>query len=127
MRLTAPLLAGLLSATVFAAPDPPPLAAAGTQPTQAQAQAAVVAYLRKTEQNPADIERTRFLSGPHLVTGITLGGSREQAWEMCVIVGDSNITKGSPELNVKPMFLRGTAAELTVLPIVNWKTYESKC
>lgn len=120
-------MGALLAAGAFAAPDPPPLQAAGSQPSQAQAQATVIAWLRKTAQDPKDLERTRFLSGPHLVTGITLGGSREQAWEMCVVVGDNNIARGTPGLNVKPVFLRGTGDGLAVVPVVNWKTYESKC
>lgn len=129
MRKAAALAAAatLLAAGAFAAPDPPPLQAAGSQPSQAQAQAAVIAWLRKTAQDPKDIERTRFLSGPHLVTGITLGGSREQAWEMCVVTGDGDIARGTPALGVKPVFLRGTGEGLAVIPVVNWKTYDSKC
>lgn len=135
MRTAAALAAAgaLLAAGAFAAPDPPPppppppLQAAGSQPSQAQAQAAVIDWLRKTAQDPKDIERTRFLSGPHLVTGITLGGSREQAWEMCVVTGDGDIARGTPALGVKPVFLRGTGDGLAVIPVVNWKTYDSRC
>jgi hypothetical protein len=127
MGLRTFMLLLLLPLHAFAAPDPPPLEAAGGQPTPAQAQAAVMESLRKTAQDPKDLERTRFLSGPHLVTGITLAGNRENAWQMCVIVGEAKLSHNSPELEVKPFFLRQTGAQLTVLPVVNWKSYDSKC
>ena len=47
-------------------------------------------------------------------------------WQMCVIQGDAPISKGSPEVKVKPYFLSTLSDALAVVQ-VNWKKCDSKC
>ena len=121
------LCIALQPAPVRAAPDPPPLVGAGPQPTEEQARAAVIEQLKRTSKSGADLLRVRFLSGPHLITGISFADNREQAWQMCVIEGQASLSHGSPDVAVKQYFLRDSGKGLNVLPAVNWKTYDSKC
>ncbi|CAN5770941.1 hypothetical protein BH11PSE7_BH11PSE7_31300 [soil metagenome] len=125
--VTALLCTALLPAPVLAAPDPPPLVGAGTQPTEGQARAAVIEQLKRTSQSGADLLRVRFLSGPHLITGISFAGNREQAWQMCVIEGQDSLRHGTPDVVVKQYFLRNSGKGLAVLTTVNWKSYDSMC
>jgi hypothetical protein len=130
LKLHSLIAAGLLAccaAALQAAPEPPLLEGAGPQPTEDQARQAVIDELKRTLNNPADFKRVRFLSGPHLVTGISFADNREQAWQMCVIQGDANISRGSPDVDVKQYFLRSKSGTLKVVPAVNWKSYDSKC
>ena len=53
--------------------------------------------------------------------------NRDQAWLMCVIEGQASLSHGTPDVQVKPYFLRDSGKGLAVLPTVNWKTYDSKC
>jgi len=46
---------------------------------------------------------------------------------MCVIQGDADISRGSPDVSVKQYFLRVKNGAPRVVPAVNWKTYDSKC
>ena len=126
-RSVAMLCAALLCCPLMAAPDPPPLVGAGPQPTEEQARAAVIEQLKRTSKTAADLLRVRFLSGPHLVTGISFADNREQAWLMCVIEGQASLSHGTPDVEVKQYFLRDSGKGLEVLPTVNWKTYDSKC
>jgi hypothetical protein len=121
------LCAALLSTPLKAASDPPPPVGAGPQPTEEQARDAVIERLKRTSKTAADLLRVRFLSGPHLVTGINFAGNREQAWQMCVIEGQANLSHGTPDVEVKQYFLRDSGKGLAVLPTVNWKSYDSKC
>jgi len=125
--IAALLCAVLQPAPLLAAPDPPPLVGAGPQPTEEQARAAVIEQLKRTSKTGADLLRVRFLSGPHLITGISFADNREQAWLMCVIEGQASLSHGTPDVQVKPYFLRDSGKGLAVLPTVNWKTYDSKC
>lgn len=127
LAASAIVMMATLAAPAYAAPDPPPLEAAGPQPTEDQARQTVIDYLKRTVKNAADMKRVRFLSGPHLITGISFADNREQAWQMCVIQGDANIARGSPDVEVKSYFLRTRKGVLGVVPNVNWKTYDSKC
>ena len=121
-----PFVAMLLCTALQAAPEQPPTQAAGPQPTEERARQVVIDHLKKIVKEPADLLRVRFLSGPHLITGITFADNREQAWQMCVIQGDARISRGSPDVEVKQYFLRNVNNALSVVQ-VNWKTYDSKC
>ena len=123
---TAVLLA-VAAGPLHAAPAAPLLEGAGPQPTEDQARQAVIDELKRTLKDAADFKRVRFLSGPHLVTGINFADNREEAWQMCVIQGDADISRGSPDVSVKQYFLRVKNGAPRVVPAVNWKTYDSKC
>ncbi len=125
--LTAGLLCTACATAALAAPAAPPLEGAGPQPTEDQARQVVIDQIKLTVREAADMKRVRFLSGPHLITGISFADSREQAWQMCVIQGDANISRGSPDVEVKQYFLRNKPSGLMVIPAVNWKTYDNKC
>jgi len=127
MKMLLPWLAAWTATLALAAPEVSPLASAGKQPTASQAQAAILAWVRKTAQHPKDAQQVRFLSGPHLVTGITFAGEREQAWQMCTILGEATLSHASPSLTVKPLFLRNTPDGVQVLSAVNWKHFDNKC
>ena len=100
---------------------------AGPEPTQNQARAAVARSLMQTARDPEDFSRVRFLSGPHLVTGINFAGSREQAWQMCVITGDGKLSRGPLELEVKPYLLRTNDSGVEVVQLANWKDSDVSC
>ncbi len=127
LAATAVAMLASLASPLWAAPDPPPVEAAGPQPSEDQARQAVIDHIKRTVKSAADLKRVRFLSGPHLITGISFADNREQAWQMCVIQGDANIARGSPDVEVKSYFLRTRNGVLGVVPNVNWKTYDSKC
>jgi hypothetical protein len=130
LKLPLLIAAGLLAfraAALQAAPEPRLLEGAGPQPTEDQARQAVIDELKRTLKNAVDFRRVRFLSGPHLITGISFADNREEAWQMCVIQGDANISRGSPDVEVKQYFLRNNNGTLKIVPAVNWKTYDSKC
>jgi len=115
-----------LDAAVAAPPDPM-AATAGPQPSEDRAQRAVLADLVRKVNDPRDMSRVRFLSGPHLVTGVNFAGSREQAWEMCVVVGDARLSHGPVDLGIKPYLLRTQADQITVIQYANWKESGTTC
>jgi hypothetical protein len=100
---------------------------AGAQPSERQARNAVIQSLAGTTRDPTDFSRVRFLSGPHLVTGINFAGSREQAWQMCVITGDGNLARGPLALEITPFPLRTNDSGVTVMQIANWKDSDVSC
>ncbi|MEP6824443.1 MAG: hypothetical protein ABI919_06470 [Ramlibacter sp.] len=100
---------------------------AGNQPSQAQAMQAVITELRHTMKEPRDLERVRFFSGPHLVTGVNFANGREQAWLMCVVVGDSRLSRHAPDLEVRPFLMRNRADGLKLVTQGNWTDSDAKC
>jgi len=120
---------GLGAGSAPAAPPDKLSAVAGPQPSETQAQRAVLAELVRTRENPTDVSRVRFMSGPHLVTGVNFAGSREQAWEMCVVVGDAKLSRrtAAADLGLQPYFLRTQADQITVMKFANWKESDSVC
>lgn len=125
-RLLLSLTIGLAASAHAGAPDK--LAeVAGPQPSQAQARLAVVESLRHTVKEPRDLERVRFFSGPHLVTGVNFAKGREQAWLMCVVAGDSRLSRHAPDLEVRPYLLRNGADGLALVTQGNWTDSDAKC
>lgn len=124
--LASSILAGLGVTAHAGAPDK--LAEmAGPQPSRAQARAVVVESLRHTVKEPRDMERVRFFSGPHLVNGINFAKGREQAWLMCVVAGDSSLSRHAPDLEVRPYLLRNRADGLELVTQGNWTDSDAKC
>ena len=120
------LVLGLAASAHAGAPDK--LAeVAGPQPSQAQARQAVVESLRHTVREPRDLERVRFFSGPHLVTGVNFAKGREQAWLMCVVAGDARLSRHAPDLEVRPYLLRNRADGLELVTQGNWTDSDAKC
>ncbi|MGE3349491.1 MAG: hypothetical protein AB7I35_18845 [Ramlibacter sp.] len=117
----------LTALTARAVPPAPPTVPAGPQPAAAAAQLAVVNELRRTVRDPADFSRVRFLSGPHLVTGVNFAGNREQAWQVCVLVGSASLSRGPLDLDIKPYLLRNQGQHVTVVQIANWKDSNVSC
>ena len=101
--------------------------AAGPQPSEAVAQRAVANELVRSTRDAADMTRVRFLSGPHLVTGINFAGTREQAWQVCVNTGDGRLSRGPLDLEVKPYLLRNGDKGVTVVQEPNWKESDIRC
>lgn len=127
MKTTAALCIALFTLAAHAGAPDKLAEAAGPQPSDAQARSAVIQSLAGTVRDPADFSRVRFLSGPHLVTGINFAGSREQAWQMCVITGDAKLSRGPLDLAVKPYLLRTDDSGVTVVQIANWKDSDVSC
>ena len=100
---------------------------AGPQPSQAQARQVVAESLRHTAREPRDLERVRFFSGPHLVTGVNFAKGREQAWLMCVVAGDARLSRHAPELEVRPYLLRNRPDGLALVTQGNWTDSDAKC
>ncbi|RZJ17666.1 MAG: hypothetical protein EOO54_16095 [Haliea sp.] len=122
-----PLLIAVTAASVQAgAPDKLAIAA-GPQPSQAQARKAVVESLRHSLQEPRDLERVRFFSGPHLVTGLNFANGREQAWMMCVVEGDARPSRGPLDLELRPYLLRNGSQGVTVVENANWSDFDNRC
>ncbi len=103
--------------------------AAGPEPTEAQARQAVIAEMRRTLRDTADFGRVRFVSGPHLSSGINFADSREQAWLMCVINGSSRLSNRSvtPDLEVQPYLMRNRGGEWVIVSVAGWKESDIKC
>ena len=127
MKTTAALCLALFTLAAHAGAPDKLAETAGPQPSEAQARGAVVQSLAGTVRDPADFSRVRFLSGPHLVTGINFAGSREQAWQMCVITGDGKLSRGPLALEVKPYLLRNDDRGATVVQLANWKDSDVSC
>ncbi len=100
---------------------------AGPPPSVPAAQRVVANELVRATRDPADFSRVRFLSGPHLVTGINFAGNREQAWQICVITGDGRLSRGPLDLEVKPYLLRNSEKGLAVVQLANWKDSDVSC
>ncbi|MBX3655192.1 MAG: hypothetical protein KF686_13480 [Ramlibacter sp.] len=109
-----------------AVPVEPPSTPAGPQPAAAAAQQAVVNELRRTAVE-SDFSRVRFVSGPRLVTGVNFAGNREQAWQVCVLVGSASLSRGPLDLDLKPYLLRNQDQRVTVVQIANWKDSNVSC
>ena len=127
MKTTAALCIALFTLAAHAGAPDKLAQRAGEQPSETQARNAVIQSLAGTVRDPADFSRVRFLSGPHLVTGINFAGGREQAWQMCVITGDGRPSRGPLELEVKPYLLRNTDAGVAVVLLSNWKDSDVSC
>lgn len=129
-KLIAPIcLAALALGTTLAraVPPDPPTVPAGPQPGAAAAQLAVVDELRRTVESPEDFSRVRFVSGPHLVTGVNFAGNREQAWQVCVLVGSASLSHGPLDLDLKPYLLRTRDDGVRVVRTPNWKESDVSC
>lgn len=128
MKALTALLATTALALAAHAGTPDKLAeTAGPQPSETVAQRAVANELVRFSRESADMTRVRFLSGPHLVTGINFAGNREQAWQVCVITGDGQLRRGPLDLEVKPFLLRNSDSGVTVVQLSNWKESDVRC
>lgn len=127
MKTATALCIALLTVAAHAGAPDKLAETAGPQPSESQARNAVIQSLAGTVRDPADFSRVRFLSGPHLVTGINFAGSREQAWQVCVITGDGKLSRGPLDLEVKPYLLRNDDSGVTVVQIANWKDSDVSC
>ncbi len=127
MKTITALFIALFTVAAYAGAPDKLAETAGPQPNDDQARSAVIQALAGTVRDPADFSRVRFLSGPHLVTGINFAGSREQAWQMCVITGDGKLSRGPLDLAVKPYLLRTGDSGVTVVQIANWKDSDVSC
>lgn len=103
---------------------------AGPRPSEAQATAAVMAYLRGTLKDPDSLKQFRIRSGPDLISwyrGLLYGGGHEQAWLVCFEYNAKNSYGGYVGIKVDGYALRLYGNTASVVPVVNWPLASRNC
>ena len=103
---------------------------AGPRPSEVQATAAVMDYLRGTLKDPDSIKQFNIRSGPETITwyrGLINGGGNEQAWLICFEYNAKNSYGGYVGLKTDGVALRLYGDTASVVPVVNWALADRRC